>query len=433
MWRKIIETVGTRYFVALLNLLLIFVHAKALGPGGMGLIGVLYASANIAFVFNSILCGNTIIYFLHRYHSHYVFWPAYFWAFAGSAIACAVMTLTRTIPEGYGAAVYTLAVLLSLVAVHARMLLGRDRIRAFNLTHILQGAMLFPAVLYLYYVADRRNAGGYLCALFIANGLAWAVSLVMLARPGRRPPPSAVRRPRSTLRLMREMFVYGLWSSADNLAENLTVRLNYFLLQRMGGYAQVGMLDAGTKIAESVWHISRSIGFISYSEVAKTSDADTQRQITLRLFKLTFCTITLLLLAIGFIPERIYTDYLFTPEFRGIRRLIHTLSPGILAFGANTILSHHFIGTGRVKYSAACSGIGLLVLLAAGATLIPAAGIFGAALSTSIAFVAMLAFSLTVFVRLTRTPLHELLPEKNDLRHITRHLRHVVNDERHAR
>jgi O-antigen/teichoic acid export membrane protein len=415
MLKKILATIATRYLVAALNLLLIFINGKALGVHGMGLVGVIYASANIAAIFNSILCGNTIVYYMNRYPLRYVFWPACVWAFAGSAVACGAMELFGALPSGFGLEVYGLSVLLSLVTVHSRILLGKDRIKSFNATFMIQGGMLFFILLYLYYVAGKQDAQGYLWGLYLTNGLAWIVSLSLLCpvffRRTKESPPAI-----PLLRLLREMFVYGLWSSADNLAEGLTTRLNYFLLQRMGGYGQVGLLDAGTRISESVWHVSRSISFISYSQTAKTSDPEIQRQLTLRFFKWTYCALLLMTGVILLIPEWVYTDYLFSAEFQGIRKVIQGLSAGIIALGGNSILSHYLIGTGKVRYSTACSCVGLAALLLAGYFLIPAYGVFGSAVSTSIAFSAMLLFSLTVFVRQTHTRLRELLPSKGDFR-----------------
>jgi O-antigen/teichoic acid export membrane protein len=398
MWKKVLATITTRYLVAFLNLLLIIINAKVLGPGGMGLTGVIYASANIACIFNSVLCGNTIVYYMSRYHYRFVVWPAYVWAFAGSAVACALMSCIGLLPERYGMAIYALSVLQSLVGVHTRALLGEGHIRNFNITFMLQGGLLFFVLLYIYYVASWRDVSGYLAGLFLSQGVAWAVSLALLvslwrrrkAGDGQPAPPSVVK-------MLRAMFVYGLWSCADNLAEGLTARINYFLIQRLGGYGQVGLLDAGTKIADSVWHISRSISSISYSEVVRTTDPSTQRQMTLRFLKWTSGALLLVMLAVWFLPEWIYTDCLFTAEFRGVRRVIRGLAVGVVALGSNSILSHYFIGTGRVKYSTACSCVGLLVLLVAGCFLIPAYGIYGAAISTSIAFTSMLLFSLVIF------------------------------------
>jgi len=401
--QAILETIGTRYLVAALNLALIFINAKVLGVSGMGLVGVIYASANIAVICSSILCGNTIVYFMNRYDFRYVFWPAYLWAFFGPAIACSVMKLLGILPEGYIFDVFGLALMLSLVSVHSRILLGKEHISGFNISFLLQGIMLFCSILFIYYVAGKRDARGYLWGLYCANGLAWIVSLLLVLPFFFRQTVEKQPVPSSVPRFVKEMFIYGLWGSADNLAENLTSRLNYFLLQHLGSYAQVGLLDAGTKISESVWHISRSTSFISYSQVAKTFEAEAQKRMTLRFLRLTFCAITVVMGMILLIPEWVYTDYLFSPEFAGVRKVICGLSIGIIALGSNSILSHFFIGTGKVRVSTACSWIGLLILLVSGFFLIPAYGVFGAAISTSISFSGMLTFSLTKFIKITHT------------------------------
>ena len=414
MLKKILGTIGVRYLVAGLNLLVIFVNGKVLGVSGMGLTGVIYASANIALIFNSILCGNTIVYFMNRYDFRYVFWPAYVWAFIGSAVACGCMKLFGMLPEGFETGIYGLSVILSLVAIHARILLGKDDMRGFNITFLIQGGLVFFSLLYMYFVADMRNATGFVWGLYVTNGLAWVVSLLLMIRYFFRQSGEIHASPSSIRKILKEMFVYGLWSSADNLAENLTARLNYFFVQRLSGYGHVGLLDAGTKISESVWHISRSVSFISYSQVARTTDQEEQRQMTLRFLKLTFCAITLVTGIILLIPEWVFTDYLFTAEFLGISKVIRGLAVGIIALGSNSILSHYFIGTGKVRYSTVCSCIGLIILVISGYYLIPAYGVFGSAVSVSIAFSGMLTFSLIVFIKLTNTKFKEFLPSKDD-------------------
>jgi len=297
---------------------------------------------------------------------------------------------------------------LSFVTIHARILLGKDQIRGFNFTFLIQG-LLFFSILYIYYIADIRNVRGYLWGMYATNGLAWLVSLGFMLPFFLCQQKEKSLIPDSISKLWKEMFVYGLWSSADNLAEGLTARLNYFLVQRLSGYGQVGLLDAGTKISESVWHISRGVSFISYSQVAKTFDVEEQRQMTIRFLRLTFSAITIVMGIILLIPEWVYTDYLFSAEFVGIRKVIRGLAIGIIALGSNSIFSHYFIGTGKVRYSTFCSCIGLLVLLLSGYFLIPAYGVFGAALSTSIAFSSMLTFSFIVFKKQTGTKMREFL------------------------
>lgn len=412
MLKKILGTIGTRYVIALLNLALIFVNAKVLGIEGVGMVGLIVASINIAVIFNSIFSGNTIIYFMHRYSMRTIIGPAYLWTFVGSAIACGFMYLTGLLPLDYWIHIYLLSILNSVVTANGRFLLGKDSVKGFNLTFVLQVGLLFFVLLGFYYIADRQAVKSYVYGLYITNIIALLVSLYLLIpyylnelkKPAGKP----------LLHILREMFAYGLWAGADNLAETCTTRLNYFLIGRLGGLGSVGLLDAGTKISESVWNISRSVSFIEYSSVAKISDPEEQKQITLRLFKITLYSMAVAIIGILLIPEWVYTDYLFSPEFKGMRKVIVGLSVGVVALGCNSILGHYFIGSGRVWYSTASSCVGLASLLLAGYVLIPSYGVMGSAISTSIAFTAMLTFSLTLFMRQTRSSFYDFLPNRED-------------------
>ena len=401
MLRKILATVGTRYVIAALNLALMLINSRVLGRHDMGVAGVVFASANVAVMFASVLCGNTIVYFMPSKRLSVVVSAAYVWALVGSGMACGAMAAVGMLPTGLGGVVFGLAVLLSLVNVHLRVLLGWDRIRAFNAVFLVQGAGLFFVLLGLYYVAGLKNLGGYMRGLFLTNLAAWAVSLVLLLRGVTR--PKGGLSVKAWLRDTSEMFRYGLWSSVDNLAENLSARLNYFFLQRFGGYGSVGLLDVGTRVSESLWHVSHGVSFIAYSEITRATEAERRRLTAVRLLGPTVAVLAVAMGAVLCIPEWVYTEVLFTQEFAGIRDVITGLSVGIV--------SHYFIGTGRVRVSAACSLVGLVLLCASAAVLVPRWGVTGAAVASSVAYVGMLTFSIVVFLRITGTKAIELLPD----------------------
>lgn len=412
MFQDIIRTIGARYIVAFLNLLLIFINSKVLGREGMGIVGIIYASANIVSIFNSIFCGNTIVYFMNRYNLRYVFFPAYCWAFVGSSIVCMILYFFNLLPDGYAMSVFCLAVLISLVSANTMMLLGKDRVNVFNFTFIIQGVLLFLLLMVLYFVIDNKDVNGYLTGLFGAYISAFLFSTGWLIRFLRRKENNPVNK--SYPKVLKEMIFYGLWGSIDNLAEGLTTRVNYFLIQHNGGFGQVGLLDAGTKISESVWHISNSVSYIEYNRVSRTTDPQAQKRVTLQLFKLTFCALILVMAFICSIPEWIFTDYLLTVEFTGIRPVIIGLSFGIIALGSNRIISHYFIGSGKIKYSAYCSLIGFILLVVSGIILIPIYGVLGAAVTSSIAYTGMLVFSIFIFKKQTGLSFIELVPTKAD-------------------
>jgi O-antigen/teichoic acid export membrane protein len=301
------------------------------------------------------------------------------------------------------------------------MILGKDLVKGFNRVFILQGLMTFLLLVCIYFVADCKHVRGYLTGLFIASVAAYLYSLILLIPHLRKKENPLVGLP--FFKALKEMFIYGIWSGADNLAEGLATRLNYFLVGSAGGYGSVGLLDSGTKMSESVWHISNSVSYIEYNRVSKTTGGEEQKRVTLQLFKLTYSALAVVMAVIVSIPERIFTEYLLTPEFTGIRKVILGLSFGIVALGSNRILSHYFIGSGKIRYSTFCSLFGLVVLLVTGSVLIPVFGVFGAAVTSSIAYTGMLIFSLAVFMKQTGTMIHELIPSRDDWKVLREKLR----------
>ena len=135
MLKKILGTIGSRYLIAFLNLALIFINAKVLGIEGVGMIGLIVASVNIAVIVNGILCGNTIVYFMNRYSMRTIFLPAYLWTPIGSSLACGFMYLTGLLPTGYRLDIFLLAILSSTVNANARFLAKNRSIIRLKLFH----------------------------------------------------------------------------------------------------------------------------------------------------------------------------------------------------------------------------------------------------------------------------------------------------------
>ncbi|MDR2496619.1 MAG: polysaccharide biosynthesis C-terminal domain-containing protein [Tannerellaceae bacterium] len=396
MLKQIISVVGTRYIVAALNLILIFVNARMLGTEGLGTIGLILAAININTTVNSLLGGNTLVYFMQRYPIRMLAPIALIWIAAGSAAGTAIMYLAGILPDGYALHVGLLSALYSLILAGQRFLTGSNNFRGFNAIILLQGLTLFIALLIIYFPMEHASVDGYVAGNYISQIIAALLSFYLLIPLFRS--PSDRPRPKS-LEMIGRMLRYGLWSAADNMAETLATRLNYFLVEHFAGRGSVGLLDAATRIAESVWLISRSVAHIEYSRIARTSSNLLQRQITLRLLRITLIAITAAIAILALIPEGLYAVRFFGPGFAGIRGIILALAPGIIMLGGNTIMSHYFIGSGKVRYSAFSSLIGFSAILIAAPILIPAWGTIGAAAGSSIAFASMFLFSLIIFCR----------------------------------
>ena len=405
MWQKIFSTVGARYLVAVANLVVVILNAKALGLQQVGEIGLLTAAVNLIITFNSLFTGSTLVYFLSRAHNRPVLLLAYGWAIVGSFIGAGIFALLPFFSLTYMPYFLLLSLLGSVANVNTRRLLAWNNISGFNWTYLLQGGLILPFVCLLYYGVGYRTIDAFLGALFLSYLIAMLTSLGILWSYGIHTFGKWVEPD-----VWKNMLRYGLWAAVDNAAEVLTTRINHFLIRQFTGWGGVGLLDSGTKVSESVWNISRALGFLANSSVARTANEAEQKQKTLHLLRVTFAGTFLLVAVIVCIPEWFYTEILFSEEFVGITGVIRGLAIGMVAFGCHTILSQYLIASGHVKYSALSSIVGLAVLLAAGVVLIRTWGIVGAAASTSVAYVAMCLTSLTSFARLSGTRWHEFLP-----------------------
>ena len=124
MWQKIFSTVGARYLVAVANLVVVILNAKALGLQQVGEIGLLTAAVNLIITFNSLFAGSTLVYFLSRAHNRPVLLLAYGWAIVGSFIGTGIFALLPFFSLTYMPYVLLLSLLGSVANVNTRRLLA---------------------------------------------------------------------------------------------------------------------------------------------------------------------------------------------------------------------------------------------------------------------------------------------------------------------
>ncbi|MFZ1617802.1 MAG: polysaccharide biosynthesis C-terminal domain-containing protein, partial [Flavobacteriales bacterium] len=152
---------------------------------------------------------------------------------------------------------------------------------------------------------------------------------------------------------------------------------------------------------------------VLYSKVSNTESTEGQKRVTIDMLKLSVSCALLALVALLLIPEALFS-WVFGPEVFGLRPIIAMLAPGILGLAASQAFSHYFSGTAQNKHNVIGSGIGLLAMLAAGFTLIPAFGLLGAAASGSLAYLAAGIYQALAFMRVTGAGFSELLPSTTD-------------------
>lgn len=217
--------------------------------------------------------------------------------------------------------------------------------------------------------------------------------------------------------VVRALFRQGGLAQMANLLQLLNYRFSYYLIERFQGLGTLGVFSVTTQLAEGAWLVPKSIGGVLYSKVSNLEEAARQRELTLVLYKVAVIVGALFSLSLLIVPVAFYS-WVFGPEVRGLRPVLACMVPGLLAMSGSQVLSHYLSGTGRIHHNTIGSGLGLLVTLPVGFVLIPAHGLIGAAITTSAAYTASVAYQTVVFLRGTSTSWLELLPHAGDGRRV---------------
>ena len=396
MIRPVIGTIATRLVVTAANLLVIMIAGHTLGTVGLGEISLIVLGITFIMLLNNVVGGGALVYLVPRHPLRQLLAPAYGWALATAAVAWGLLHLLPLVPDRYVSHVVVLALLQSLYTVHFGFLLGRQRIRSYNLIVTVQALVLLAAFVALVALRPGSDVMAYVLASYASFGITLVLSAVLALR-GEAPPSE-----RATEGVWRSLFRHGGLIQVANLLQLLNYRLAYYLIEAFRGTGALGLYAVANQLAESAWLAPKSLGMVLYSRLSNTAEADRQRDLTLTVTKAAVAFAVAVVLVLLLVPEPLFA-LLFGKEVRGLPPLVLLLAPGIVAMAASQAFSHYFSGVGRNLHNAVGSAIGLVVTLAAGSHLIPAHGLEGAAMTASMAYCGNALYQAVVFLRSTGT------------------------------
>ncbi len=405
MIRPVAGTVLARVVITVLNLLLMVVGGHALGAEGLGAISLIVLAITIILLLNHLVGGSGLVYLVPRFGVYGLLVRSYGWAVFTALVAFSAQQLVPLVPTDLVIHVVALAFLQSLNSIHLNILVGRERIGLQNGILVVQAATQLVAFTILLRVGST-DLLDYVWATYIAHGTTAIVSgyFTLRERHNRSGDPGSA---------LQMLFRQGGLAQVANLMQLLNYRFAYYLIERYRDLATLGTFSVTTQLAEGTWLVPKSIGGVLYSKVSNLAEAERQRDVTLILYKTavivgaSFCAVLLL------IPSAFYS-WIFGPEIRGLHPILLWMVPGLLAMSGSQVLSHYLSGTGRVHHNTVGSALGLLVTVPLGFALIPGYGLIGAAITSSVAYTASVAYQTVVFLRLTGTSWLELFPHAGD-------------------
>jgi len=276
------------------------------------------------------------------------------------------------------------------------VLLGLGRIRLWNVIQTLPPMLTLAGMLVLV-VGLHRGVRGAVVAWMLAHGLTALFALVT-TRTVWHPLP---------LRRLLELFdrplaKLALTMGVVQVINLISYRIELFVLDRYRGVARVGVYSIAVQTGEMVWLVA---GAIATAVTASCShdDEDAAASLVARSALKAFAYTALIAVGLGAAAPSLIPA-LLGHAFAAAALPLRLLLPGLVAYAPVTILIVYIsVRRGKPNLSVAVSVVGMVVTLAAALVLIPRHGAAGAALASTIGYVAGAVVAWVFLLRLAQT------------------------------
>lgn len=408
MLRRIIQNFTTRLATALLSFGVVWLTARYLGAAGRGAVSLFVTDCAALLLFIGLLGGSSLIYLAPRRNVWHLLLPAYGWAIVVCLAGTGVVALTREVSATYLGHLLALALLQAFFSINTSLLLGRRREAAYNGLLVMQVALLAGGLLLAFWGLGWQEVSVYYYAAYVAYSLPLLISVWAVVQL-----PDQLGGGRRLRATMRELGRHSRGAHFSNILAFANYRLSYYFVAHFADARAVGILSVGVALTEAIWLIPRSTALVQYVDLVHAGK-NVVPAAALRVSRLAVLGTASAVGLLALLPPAVL-DAVFGPEFGAARPVILFLAPGGVAMALQILCSSYFAGLARYRINNTASVLGLLVTLVACTVLIPRFGIHGAALASTLSYVASTAFLLYHFYRATGAAPWAFLPNFTDL------------------
>ncbi|MCC3154437.1 polysaccharide biosynthesis C-terminal domain-containing protein [Hymenobacter sp. BT770] len=422
MIKRILQHFAARVLTAGLSFAVVWLTARYLGAAGRGQVSLFFTDMSGLVLLAGLVGGSSLIYLVPRRNVWHLLLPAYGWALVVSVAGAAAVYLLRPVGPQYALHLGAVTLVQVLLSVNVFLLLGRQRERAYNVLTTAQAALLAGALVLAFGPWHWLTVDAYYYANYVAYGLPWLISIVLLLHLPDAWGSRWVRRHASA----RELARHSRGAHFSNLLSFANYRFGYYAVAYLADARALGVLSVGVALAEAIWLIPRSTALIQYVALVNAADKRGQTYAALRGSRLTLLATAGAVLVLAAVPAG-WLAAIFGPEFGAARSVILALSPGILINGAGMQASTYFSGTARYGVNNRAALLGLAVTVPVCLLLVPRLGMVGAALGMSASYMASVAYLFWHYRQAMNAKWRDLLPGWNDVQWVTR--RFLKNEE----
>lgn len=383
--RDVIITFGGRIALTLVIIVGDVIVARNLGPDGKGAFALVLALSSLGAVILGLGLDRSLavyaaksIEIAKRAFANAFWWVVVVGALGVVAIIALYEPLGAIMPPltstelmlGALALPFELAYAIGIVG-----LLGRQGVVAYNVLRFVRRALLSVLLL----VVVVLGAIDLELVLWLNLG-ALAVTVAGIGWASLRVGMFGLR---GESRLLLGQLSFGGRAVIGTMAERLHYRANTFLLTAFIAVAATGVFSVALALAETLWYLPGALGLVLFSRAVRP---DTDSAGIASAMTRTMLALMLIAAVPLFIVAPLLIELVYGPEFADAGPALQILLPGVVAYSIVSLLASYVIARGAPGKAAAALVAGLVVNLAANAILIPALGMNGAALASTISY-----------------------------------------------
>jgi O-antigen/teichoic acid export membrane protein len=205
---------------------------------------------------------------------------------------------------------------------------------------------------------------------------------------------------------LKAFFSYSFLAFLCSLLHFLNLRMDFWFINYYYGSGDLGVYSVAASLSQLIWILPQSIAIILFSMSGYLKEAELKLE-TNKLCRMALC-MTLAILPLV-CTGALLIPFLFGNEFAGAVPLLYIFMAGMIPNIFVTILASVFAGTGKLRYNlvASLAGFGLAFLLYR--LLIPAYGLTGGAIASSISYIVTGFLGVYFYLKLYKTSWKEIL------------------------
>lgn len=391
--QNILKTFFSKVLILLVNFAILTLTTNYFGLEGRGVISIIMADLAIIVIFNNILGGSSIVYFMNKVGLSKLVLPAVIWIILSSAIVTFVFSVLHTQQSYF--ILLPITLITSFLALNLLIFIGKEKILLFNIFSLLSPFLLLIFSLFFIYYFKNRTVNGYLFCYFLSQAVVFVISLIIIR-------PYLIKQEIGiSTDIVKKSFSYGWKNELSYFIQFLNYRLSYFFILYYEDITSVGLFSVAIVVSESIWLMAKSITTVQYSKIVNLDNPKGAIELTKKSAKLSLFATLLVLVVVALIPSEVF-GFVFGKDFSTIKQLLFLLMPGILSMAVSNVYGHYFAALNQMRVLIVKSTIGLVFTVLLSIILIPLWSLKGACIVTSVSYLSSSVYLLVAFYKINK-------------------------------